>query len=231
MRFYHSLSTIILSSFILFACSSPEKEFSTDTALNSLVDSASYAIAFQNGSRLSSQGFPDVNVDAYVAGFLNGLNGDEHRISEGELLPMFQKFNTFIQDKIKTENRLEAEEFFENNRKKDGVIETESGLQLKVLKEGDGPKPLPQNTVVVMYEGRLIDGTIFDSNYGSGNPAEYVLGQMIPGWIEGLQLMKVGGEYELYVPSELAYGENPRPGGAIMPNDALIFKIELLEVK
>lgn len=231
MRISHIFLTVTLLSISTLACSQSEPEFSKETELYSLVDSASYAIGFQNGNRLESQSFPNVAIDAYVAGFMTGLADEENKISDEELRPMFQKFNEFILDKIKTENRLEAEEFFEENRDKEGVMETQSGLQYKVLTEGDGVKPLAQNTVVVMYEGRLIDGTIFDSNYGSDEPAEWVLGQMIPGWIEGLQLMNAGAEYEFYIPSDLAYGENPRPGGAILPNDALIFKIKLLEVK
>ncbi|MBO6793343.1 MAG: FKBP-type peptidyl-prolyl cis-trans isomerase [Balneolaceae bacterium] len=231
MRFSQLILTIPIILFATFACTQSDSGLTKEVQLYSLVDSASYAIGFQNGNRLSSQGFPNVAFNAYVAGFMNGVDGDENQIPEAEMRAMFQRFNQFIQDKIKNENRLEAEEFFAENRNKEGVRETASGLQYKVIKEGDGLKPLPQNTVVVMYEGRLIDGTIFDSNYGSGEPAELVLGQMIPGWIEGIQLMNVGSEYEFYIPSDLAYGENPRPGGPIMPNDALIFKVELLDIK
>jgi FKBP-type peptidyl-prolyl cis-trans isomerase len=231
MRFTPIILSITILSFISLACSEQNPAPNKEVELYSLVDSASYAIGFQNGNRLGTQGFPDVSLDAYVAGFMSGIDEDENKISDAEMQPMFQRFNEYIIDKIKAENTLEAESFFAENKVKEGVIETDSGLQYKVIKEGEGQKPTPENTIVVMYEGRLIDGTIFDSNYGSGEPAEWVLGQMIPGWIEGVQLMSAGAEYEFFIPSELAYGENPRPGGAIMPNDALIFKIELLEVK
>ena len=111
---------------------------------------------------------------------------------------------------------------------------TESGLQYKVIEEGTGLQPTPEDSVVVQYEGTLIDGTRFDGTYDAmgnpGDPAKFLLGGVIPGWIEGLQLMKEGSTYMFYIPSELAYGENPRPGGAIEPNDALIFKVEMLKV-
>lgn len=196
-----------------------------------MVDSVSYAIGYQNGNRLGKQGFPDVEMEAYISGFLSGIDNDENSISEAELRPLFVRFNEFLTDKMKNENQLEAEAFFAENKLQEGVVESETGLQYKILVESEGERPTPENTIVVMYEGRLLDGTIFDTTYGDNQPAEFVLGQVIPGWIEGMQLMTVGSTFEFYIPSDLAYGENPRPGGPIQPNDALIFKVELLEIK
>lgn len=221
----------IVAVFLLNACSQNEQNYSKEASLNTLVDSASYTIGYQNGFRLSAQGFPDVERDEFIAGFISGLEGEDSKIPETELQALFARFNEYLLDKVKTENSLEAESFFAENAEKEGVIETESGLQYKILEPAAGPTPTAQDSVTVMYEGRLLDGTIFDSSYPSGEPATFLLGQVIPGWIEGLQLMNVGSTFEFYIPSELAYGENPRPGGQIKPNDALIFKVELLEIK
>jgi len=120
--------------------------------------------------------------------------------------------------------------FLEENAKKPGVVQTPSGLQYKILTEGKGKSPKPSDTVKVNYRGTLLDGTEFDSSYKRNEPIEFPLNRVIPGWTEGLQLVKEGGKIELYIPSKLAYG--PRgAGGAIGPDETLIFEIELLEVK
>jgi FKBP-type peptidyl-prolyl cis-trans isomerase FklB len=121
--------------------------------------------------------------------------------------------------------------FLEQNKKKSGVKVTASGLQYEVVKQGTGKKPTPSNTVKVHYTGTLIDGTKFDSSVDRGQPAEFRLDQVIAGWTEGLQLMAVGSKFKFYIPSELAYGDNPREGGPIQPGSTLIFDVELLEVK
>lgn len=123
----------------------------------------------------------------------------------------------------------EGQNFLEENKKKEGVIETKSGLQYKILQEGDGVSPSPTDVVKCHYEGRLIDGTVFDSSYNRGAPAEFVLNQLIYGWIEGMQLMKEGSKYRFYIPYYLAYGS--QSAGIILPYSALIFDIELIEVK
>ena len=123
--------------------------------------------------------------------------------------------------------------FLAENAKKKGVITTESGLEYEILSKGPegGKSPTDANIVKVNYKGALIDGTEFDSSYARGEPAEFPLGQVIPGWTEGVQLMHVGDKFRFFIPSALAYGENGSPGGAIGPNQALIFEVELLDVK
>ena len=130
-------------------------------------------------------------------------------------------------------NLERAEKFLADNAKQDGVKATESGLQYKVLSEGpaDGASPNEASVVRVHYKGTLVDGTEFDSSYSRGQPAEFPLSGVISGWTEGLQLMSVGDKFQFYIHPDLAYGANPRPGGAIGPNDALVFDVELLEVK
>lgn len=130
-------------------------------------------------------------------------------------------------------NLAKAKEFLAENKAKDGIQTTESGLQYEVLTEGgtDGVAPEATNVVRVHYEGRLIDGTVFDSSLQRGTPAEFPLNRVIAGWTEGLQLMSEGDKYRFYIPPELGYGETGAPGGSIGPNEALVFEVELLEVK
>lgn len=230
MTFKHLFSLIIAALMLTTACTKSNTDYSPDATFNSMKDSVSYAIGFQSGSQLGTQGFPDIDIENYLAGFNSGLNDEDSELKDANLQELFSRFSAYLLDKIMLENQEEARTFFAENRNKEGVKETISGLQYKVLKEGTGIQATADDTVVVHYEGSLIDETIFESNFGR-NPAEFLLGEMIPGWIEGVSLMKEGATYMLYIPSELAYGENPRPGGAIQPNDAIIFKIELVEIK
>jgi len=121
--------------------------------------------------------------------------------------------------------------YLEENAAKEGVKTTESGLQYEVIEEGSGESPSATDVVVVNYKGSLIDGTEFDSSYKRGKPAEFPLNGVIPGWTEGVQLMKKGARYRFVIPSELAYGERGTPGGPIGPNETLVFEIELLDIK
>ena len=127
------------------------------------------------------------------------------------------------------DNLTLGREFLEENAKNDSVVQTESGLQYMVLKEGTGAKPGPTDNVTVHYTGRLLDGTVFDSSV-DGEPATFPLNRVIPGWTEGLQLMSEGAKYRLFIPSELAYGENGA-GDKILPNSTLIFDVELIKVE
>jgi len=127
-------------------------------------------------------------------------------------------------------NKAAGVKFLEENKSKEGVKVTSSGLQYIVLKEGNGPKPTTNNKVKVHYHGTLVDGTVFESSVENGVPAEFFVTQVIQGWIEGLQLMPVGSKYKFFVPQELAYGAFPRQGGGIKPFDTLIFEIELLDI-
>ncbi len=231
MNFKELFFILLTTSLLLFSCSNGESDLSPEPSLNSMPDSVSYVIGFQNGSQISNQGFSDVDLENFLAGLNDGLNNEESELADANLQDLFRRFGTYLTDKILMENSEEAKAFFAENIQKEGVMETASGLQYEVIEEGTGVQPTTQDTVVVHFEGSLIDGTVFASTFETGTPAEYHLGSMIPGWIEGVPLMKEGATYTFYIPSELGYGENPRPGGAIQPNDALIFRIELIEVK
>ena len=124
-----------------------------------------------------------------------------------------------------------GEKFLKENGAKDGVKTTASGLQYKIEKEGAGKNPAATDTVTVNYEGKLLDGTVFDSSYKRNEPATFPLNRVIRGWTEGLQLVKEGGTVILYIPSKLAYGESGTPGGPIGPNETLIFKVELIKIQ
>jgi len=128
------------------------------------------------------------------------------------------------------DNKTLGREFMEQNAKNDSVVQTKSGLQYMVLKEGNGAKPGPTDKVTVHYTGRLLDGTVFDSSVERGEPATFALNQVIPGWTEGLQLMSEGSEYRLFIPSELAYGSKGA-GDKILPNSTLIFDVKLIKVE
>ena len=230
-----TLGILVGFGLITTSCDNQSTTYPEKASLNTLVDSVSYAIGYQNGSQLTAQGFENADLDNFIAGFQAGQNSAENEMSTVNIQELFGRFGQYLMDQMKVENLEEQKAFLAENRSKESVMETASGLQYKVLVEGTGVSPTPENTVVVQYEGTLVDGTRFDGTYDElgnpGEPAEFVLGGVIPGWTEGLQLMKEGAVYMFYIPSELAYGENPRPGGAIQPNDMLIFKIELTEVK
>lgn len=134
------------------------------------------------------------------------------------------------QQAVAGKNRADGEAFLAQNRNQKGVITTPSGLQYMVLRQGSGPRPNPSDSVRVNYEGKLLDGTVFDSSYQRGQPAEFPLGSVIAGWTEGVSLMPVGAKYRFWIPSDLAYGANGAPGGVIGPDSTLTFDVELLEI-
>ncbi|WP_018126373.1 FKBP-type peptidyl-prolyl cis-trans isomerase [Balneola vulgaris] len=232
MRFNTStILSIFLAVFVITGCNdSANKTSSANVDLETKQDSISFVLGFQNGDFLAAEGATDFNYDAYIAGFMNGMEGNES-IDEMTRNSLINDFRIQLTEAIKTKNLEEGQAFLAENKTKEGVVETESGLQYKVVEEGTGKSPKAEDTVEVHYEGTLIDGTKFDSSYDRGEPIEFPLNRVIPGWTEGVQLMKEGATYMFYIPSDLAYGENPRPGGVIKPNHTLIFKVELISVK
>jgi FKBP-type peptidyl-prolyl cis-trans isomerase FklB len=225
--------SVVMAALVVISLSSVAQK---KAALKTQKQKASYGIGMDIGKNFKEQ-FPDVDVDALVRGFRDALSGAKPAIPEAELASVMASFQQEMMQKrsekvaaMSEKNKKEGEAFLAENKKKEGVITLPDGLQYKVIKEGTGAKPTPKDTVEVNYRGTLLDGKEFDSSYKRGQPAKFVLGQVIPGWIEGLQLMSVGAKYEFYVPSELAYGERGA-GADIGPNATLIFEVELLGIK
>jgi FKBP-type peptidyl-prolyl cis-trans isomerase FklB len=195
-------------------------------------DKFSYSIGLNIGSNLSKQNIA-VNPDAITAGIKDAVAG-KPQLTQDQVKEVMAAFEKDMEQKQKAageKNASEGAKFLEENKKKEGVKTTASGLQYKALKEGTGAQPKATDTVTVNYRGTLIDGkTEFDSSYKRGQPATFPLNGVIKGWTEGLQLMKVGSKYQLFIPPSLAYGDRA-VGPDITPNSTLIFEVELLDVK
>ena len=175
-----------------------------------------------------------VSLNNFMAGFVSGVTGknSKMKVSEADSVAqvLFERIKAKSQEKQFGANKAEGEKFMAENAKKEGVKTLPSGVQYKVLKEGNGATAADTSMVVVNYEGRLLDGTVFDSNKNhGGDPATFRVGQVIKGWQDALKAMPAGSEWEIYIPQELAYGANQQ--GSIPPFSLLIFKVELLEVK
>src|ERR1043166_9108609 len=191
----------------------------------------SYAIGMNIGLNLSRQKV-DINPDVLAAGLKDALAG-KPQLTPDQVKDVMAQFEKDMEQKQKEageKNKTEGAKFLEENKKKDGVKTTASGLQFKVLKEGSGASPKETDTVVTNYRGTLIDGTEFDSSYKRNEPASFPVNRVIKGWTEALQLMKPGAKYQLFIPSSLAYGERGA-GQLIGPNATLIFEVELLSIK
>jgi len=216
--------TILVLTLILGGCkgktgSAPKKE--------PLGKDVSYAFGMFIGSKfLSDNTIPD--TEQFLLGMKDTISGKKTRFSEDEAYQKIQALYTALMEERESESMQEGIDFLVENAQKPGIITTSSGLQYEVVKEGSGKKPSIDNLVRVHYEGKLIDGTIFDRSYDR-DPAEFPLGAVIPGWSEGVQLMSVGSKYRLFIPPQLAYGAEGMPP-AIPPFSVLIFEVELLDI-
>lgn len=228
MKFKNFLPVLAGFVMLLSSCS---KEVNTHVSLKTNTDSLSYALGVEIGNSFQSANFDKINYDILIKGLAAAMEDKDIAIPEEKIKPTIQKFALEARNKKMEKNLEEGRAFLEKNKEKEGVKVTDSGLQYEVIKEGTGVSPVETDTVVCDYTGTLIDGTEFDSSVKRGKPATFPLNRVIKGWTEGLQLMKVGSKYKFYIPTELAYGEKVRPGGPIEPNMALIFEVELLDVK
>ena len=195
-------------------------------------DKVSYIIGMEVGSNLKKQG---INVDPTILakGIQDALTDKKPLLTEQEIqetMAAFQKEMTAKQAESSKKNKAEGEAFLAENKKKEGVKTRPSGLQYKVIKAGTGKKPKSTDTVTAHYRGTLINGTEFDSSYKRGQPVSFPVSGVIPGWTEALQLMEVGAKWQLFIPSNLAYGEQGA-GGDIGPNATLIFEVELVSIQ
>ncbi len=220
-------------AFMLLAC---EGNTQGKTELKTQLDSVSYSIGLDIGKNLKQQSV-DVNADALAHGIKDVASGSTPLLTDEQVratLASFQEqMKTKQQEKLKAageKGKQEGETFLAENKKEKGIITLPSGLQYKVLTMGTGPKPKAEQTVRVHYQGKLIDGTEFDSSYKRGEPAVFACNGVSAGWTEALQLMPVGSKWQLFIPSNLAYGESGA-GQIIPPNATLILDVELLSIQ
>ena len=189
----------------------------------------SYALGLGIGQQLKSMNIEDFSVEDFAKSISDVMSGKETAMTSQEAQVML---NEYFQKKEKEQAQnaiAEGKVYLEQNAKRDGVTQTKSGLQYEVLTEGTGKSPKATDTVRCHYEGRLLDGTVFDSSYKRGEPADFGLNQVIPGWTEGVQLMKEGAKFRFHIPYLLAYGERGA-GAQIPPYSTLIFDVELIKV-
>ena len=223
----------IITGFLIIGCESSDNQQAPK--LETAIDSVSYSIGVDIGKNMKTQEL-DINDKAMFAGWSAAFNGDTLQLTEEDMLATLNNFRKVMQEKVQQRAKAQAEEnltkgntFLAENAKKEGVVTLESGLQYKVIEEGSGEIPTEKSKVTVHYRGTLLNGEEFDSSYKRGQPYTTPVTNVIKGWTEALQLMPVGSKWELYVPSNLAYGNSPRgPGG---PNSALVFEVELIGIE
>lgn len=208
-----------------------------DNNENKSLDRISYALGLSMGNNFRASGITEINVQDFADGVAAVFYGSTPKMSYDEAKAEIQAYFTEMEKKQRAAaeelgkaNAAAGEAFLAENGKRVEVKTTPSGLQYEVLTEGDGPRPEANDQVEVHYTGELIDGTVFDSSVDRGMPATFGVTQVIPGWVEALQLMKAGSKWRLFIPSNLAYGPNGAPGSPIGPNATLIFDVELLKV-
>ena len=201
------------------------------------IKKVSYALGLGIGQQLAQMNASDLSIDDFAAAVKDVLSGQPLRVKHAEAQSIVQEYFNQKEQQLQAERAAKGtvakkagEEYLANNSTMEGVVTLPSGLQYKVLREGNGRKPKATDQVVCHYEGFLVDGTVFDSSYQRGEPATFALNQVITGWTEGLQLMQEGAKYRFFIPWRLGYGESGA-GSLIPPYSALIFDVELQEVK
>jgi FKBP-type peptidyl-prolyl cis-trans isomerase FklB len=245
------LALLAVAVFFIYSCGqkqaeepkAAEKKEITKADLKTEDDKISYSIGFSLGSNLKKEEF-DMNLDVFQRGIRDAIVGGEQILNEEEIKETMMGFHQKMKAKEESENLKKMEErkkqgaanmekgkkFLEENKTKEGIVALESGLQYKILEKGTGASPKATDVVKCHYKGTTIEGKEFDSSYKRGQPATFPLNRVIKGWTEGLQLMKEGGKWQFFIPSELAYGERGA-GQDIGPNEVLIFEVELLEIQ
>jgi FKBP-type peptidyl-prolyl cis-trans isomerase len=233
MQNLYRLTGAIIVTVALSACN---KDTADTQALESVQQKASYSYGVDVATRLKQQGI-ELDIKALNRGIADAYTGSALALNDEQRLEAKTSFQTELRDalvkkqaEIAESNLAAGKAFLAENAKKPGVITTESGLQYKILTTGDGKQPTAEDTVTTHYKGTLIDGREFDSSYKRDTPASFPVKGVIKGWTEALQLMHVGDKWQLFVPSDLAYGASKR-SELIEPNSTLIFEIELLDVK
>jgi FKBP-type peptidyl-prolyl cis-trans isomerase len=199
--------------------------------MNSTMDAdVSYCIGLNIGDNLRQQGLGNIEMENFIAGMKTLMNDEQPKFSPEQANQIIQSYFEQLTAEQFEGFKVEGEQFLKENATRESVIETASGLQYEIIEEGAGEQPQSTSMVSVHYHGTLINGTVFDSSYERGEPAQFPLNQVITGWTEGLQLMKEGAKFRFYIPQHLAYGANPHPNGPIKPFMTLVFDVELLSI-
>ena len=229
MKRFALAAAVAVATLTLAGCGEQE----TAAELKTPAQKASYGLGLNMGRSLAEDGLEDLDPQAVALGISDALAKTEQRLKDDELMAAFEFLQKRSEDRMKALNdeaSKKGKEFLSENAKRDGIVTTESGLQYEVLKKGEGAQPKASDVVTVHHEGTLVDGSVFDSSRERGSPIELPVGGVIPGWVEALQLMKVGDQWKLYIPSELAYGaQSPSP--KIPANSVLVFELELLGIQ
>ncbi|MBA4289015.1 MAG: peptidylprolyl isomerase [Pseudomonas sp.] len=229
MKQHRLAAAVALVGLVLAGCDSQTSE----VALETPAQKASYGIGLNMGKSLAQEGMDDLDSNAVAQGIEDAIGKKEQRLKDEELIEAFAFLQKRAEERMVEMNEESAaagKKFLEDNAKREGVVTTASGLQYEVVKKADGAQPKATDVVTVHYEGKLTDGSVFDSSVERGSPIDLPVNGVIPGWVEGLQLMHVGEKYKLYIPSELAYGEQS-PTPAIPSNSVLVFDLELIAIK
>ena len=227
MKWTTSLIALALFALWLSSDSFAQKEGRRAAlVLETLPEKVSYALGYQIGQNFGN----DLQIDLLGQGFQDAQTQGKTLLTPEAMQQSLQEYQKMRQAREGEDNKAAGEAFLKANKEKDGVVSLPSGLQYKVMTEGTGPSPVSTDTVSVHYHGTVIDGRVFDSSVERGQPATFPLNRVIRGWTEGLQLMKVGGKWTFYIPSEMAYGPQRR-SAAIGPNSTLIFEVELLSIE
>lgn len=194
------------------------------------MNAVSYCVGMSIAASLMDQNLREISPEILTEAIKDAFEGKAPKYAPEEANAIIQAFLAEEGEKQFAQNKTQGEAFLDENKNRNEVQMTPSGLQYEILVAAEGNKPAATDTVTVHYHGTLIDGTVFDSSVQRGQPASFGVHQVIPGWTEALQLMPKGSKYRLYIPQELAYGAHPHPGGPIQPYSALIFDVELLEI-
>ncbi|WP_213879851.1 FKBP-type peptidyl-prolyl cis-trans isomerase [Pseudomonas sp. dw_358] len=228
MKQHRLAAAIALVSLVLAGC-----DQHSSVELKTPAQKASYGIGLNMGKSLAQEGMDDLDSKAVAEGIEDAVGKKPQKLKDDELVAAFadlQKRSEERMAKASADAEAAGKKFLAENAKKDGVVTTASGLQYQIIKKADGPQPKPTDVVTVHYEGKLIDGKVFDSSIERGSPIDLPVSGVIPGWVEGLQLMHVGEKVKLFIPANLAYGaQSPSP--TIPANSVLVFDLELIAIK
>jgi FKBP-type peptidyl-prolyl cis-trans isomerase FklB len=228
MKQHRLAAAVALVGLVLAGCDSH-----TNVELKTPAQKASYGIGLNMGKSLAQEGMDDLDSKAVAEGIEDAVGKKPQKLKDDELVEAFAALQKRAEErmaKMSEESATAGKKFLEENGKRKEVTTTASGLQYEIIKKADGPQPKPTDVVTVHYEGKLTDGKVFDSSVERGSPIDLPVSGVIPGWVEGLQLMHVGEKVKLYIPSDLAYGaQSPSP--TIPANSVLVFDLELLAIK